>query len=73
MSTYSLIISVPRAALTSCVFLEGHKYVNTGKVPALELAFAFANYPDYKPANILLYGIYSERVIAKVGDLGLGE
>lgn len=29
--------------------------------------------PDYKPANILLSGIETDSVIAKVGDLGLGE
>ena len=35
--TNSLIISVLRAALTSCVVLEDSKYVNTGKVPVLNL------------------------------------
>ncbi|CAI7573741.1 unnamed protein product [Penicillium glandicola] len=55
MGTHSLMISVIRAALTSCVILEGSKYVNT----------------DYKPANILLSGIGSDYMIAKVGDLGL--
>jgi serine/threonine protein kinase len=29
--------------------------------------------PDYKPANILLSGIETGHVIAKVGDLGLGK
>ncbi|CAG8937788.1 unnamed protein product [Penicillium salamii] len=53
--TYSLIILVLRAALTSCVVLGGHKYVNT----------------DYKPANILVSGISSGHVTVKVGDLGL--
>lgn len=36
MHTYSLIAAVLRAALTSCVVLEGHKYVNTGRAPDLE-------------------------------------
>jgi hypothetical protein len=31
MSTYSFIMSVLRAALGSCVVLECHGYVNTGK------------------------------------------
>ncbi|XHF99305.1 hypothetical protein AWENTII_002812 [Aspergillus wentii] len=53
--TYSLIKTVLKAALTSCVVLEGHQCVNT----------------DYKPANILLSGIYTGHVTAKVGDLGL--
>lgn len=40
MCTYSLITSVLRAVLTSCVTLECHKYVNTGRVTAPEeLAF----------------------------------
>ncbi|KAJ5789867.1 uncharacterized protein N7518_006878 [Penicillium psychrosexuale] len=55
MGTHSLVVSVQRAALTSCVVLEDSKYVNT----------------DYKPANILLSGIGSDRITAKVGDLGL--
>ncbi|KXG53972.1 uncharacterized protein PGRI_010220 [Penicillium griseofulvum] len=55
MKIYSLIKSVLRAAFTSCVVLEDHKHVNT----------------DFKPANILLSNIQTDRVIAKVGDLGL--
>ncbi|KAL4782105.1 hypothetical protein BJX76DRAFT_349646 [Aspergillus varians] len=55
LRTYALIATILRAALTSCVVLEGHGYVNT----------------DYKPANILLSGIETGRVTAKVGDLGL--
>lgn len=31
MRTYCLIVTLLRAALSSCVVLEGHKYVNTGK------------------------------------------
>ncbi|OQE66662.1 hypothetical protein PENNAL_c0182G01546 [Penicillium nalgiovense] len=53
--TYSLIGTFLRAAFTSCVVLENHRHVNT----------------DYKPANILLSGIRTDRAIAKVGDLGL--
>ncbi|KAJ5795040.1 hypothetical protein N7457_001639 [Penicillium paradoxum] len=55
MRIYSIIKSVLKAAFTSCVVLEDHKHVNT----------------DYKPANILLSNIDTDRVIAKVGDLGL--
>ncbi|KAE8154171.1 hypothetical protein BDV25DRAFT_136098 [Aspergillus avenaceus] len=53
--TYSLIVAVLRAGLTSCILLERHKRVNT----------------DHKPANILLSGIDTGHVTAKVGDLGL--
>ncbi|KAJ6162836.1 hypothetical protein N7497_002815 [Penicillium chrysogenum] len=53
----SLIRSFLRAALTSCVVLENYEYMNT----------------DYKPANILLSGIQTNPIIAKVADLGLGE
>lgn len=70
MCTYFLIRSVLRAVLTTCVTLQGHKYVNTGRVTALE---ELVTTLDYKPANILLSGIRSNRVVAKVGDLGLGE
>ncbi|KAE8353223.1 hypothetical protein BDV28DRAFT_157211 [Aspergillus coremiiformis] len=52
---YSLIMAVLRASLTSCILLEGHQRVNT----------------DYKPANILLSGIETGSITAKVGDLGL--
>jgi len=39
--TYSLIASVLRATLTSCVVLGGHGYVNTGRSPVVqELAVA---------------------------------
>jgi hypothetical protein len=39
MRTYSLIMTILRAALHSCVVLERHKYVNTGRVSVLgELA-----------------------------------
>ncbi|CAG8300152.1 unnamed protein product [Penicillium nalgiovense] len=58
MHIYSLAKSFLRAAFTSCVVLENYEYVNT----------------DYKPANILLSGIRTDRVIAKVvvgGGLGL--
>ncbi|KAI3299492.1 hypothetical protein DTO002I6_1719 [Penicillium roqueforti] len=55
MGTHSFVVAVLRAALTSCAVLEDSKYVNT----------------DYKPANILLSGIGSDCIIAKVGDLGL--
>lgn len=33
MRTYSLIMTLLRAALTSCVVLEDHQYVNTGTAP----------------------------------------
>ncbi|KAJ6126017.1 hypothetical protein N7471_010510 [Penicillium samsonianum] len=55
MRIYSLINTFLRAAFTSCVVLEDHKHVNT----------------DYKTANILLSDNRTDRVIAKVGDLGL--
>ncbi|KAK4861534.1 hypothetical protein LT330_003569 [Penicillium expansum] len=55
IGTHPLIVSVLRAALSSCAVLEDSKYVNT----------------DYKPANILLSGIGSDCITAKVGDLGL--
>ncbi|KAE8329157.1 hypothetical protein BDV39DRAFT_203421 [Aspergillus sergii] len=55
MYIYSLILAVLRAALISCVFLEGHQRVNT----------------DIKPANILLLGIKTGHITAMVGDLGL--
>lgn len=44
MCTYSLIRSVLRAVLNSCVTLQGHKYVNTGRATALE-ELVFADYP----------------------------
>lgn len=31
--SHSLIATILREVLTSCVILEGHKYVNTGRVP----------------------------------------
>jgi hypothetical protein len=43
MRTYSIIKAVLNAALTSCVILEDHKYVNTGRIPGLN-ELAFANY-----------------------------
>lgn len=55
MRTYALIKTVLKETLTSCNILDGQQCVNT----------------DYKPANILLSGIETGRVIAKVGDLGL--
>ncbi|KAJ5158230.1 uncharacterized protein N7500_007881 [Penicillium coprophilum] len=55
IGTHSLIVSVLRAALNSCAVLAGSRYVNT----------------DYKPANILLSGVESDCITAKVGDLGL--
>ncbi|KAK3327698.1 hypothetical protein B0T19DRAFT_422546 [Cercophora scortea] len=53
--SYVLIKAVLEAALRSCVILGDQKYVNT----------------DYKPANILLSGIETGNITAKVGDLGL--
>ncbi|RAK84363.1 hypothetical protein BO79DRAFT_158633 [Aspergillus costaricaensis CBS 115574] len=55
MRIYPLIVTFMRAALTSCVVLEGYRSVNT----------------DFKPANILLSGIETGYITAKVGDLGL--
>lgn len=46
--------------------------MNTGIVPDLQQS-ASANYSDLKPNNILLSGIQTGHVIAKVGDLGLGD
>jgi hypothetical protein len=43
MRTYSIIKAVLKAALTSCVILEDHKYVNTGRIPGLN-ELAFTNY-----------------------------
>jgi hypothetical protein len=36
MRTYSLIMTILRAVLNSCVILERHKYVNTGSKFVLE-------------------------------------
>ncbi|KAG8161542.1 hypothetical protein KVR01_008529 [Diaporthe batatas] len=44
-----------KETLTSCVVLDCQQYVNT----------------DFKPANILLSGVDTGRITAKVGDLGL--
>ncbi|PSN63616.1 hypothetical protein BS50DRAFT_678881 [Corynespora cassiicola Philippines] len=55
MRTYALIKSFLGAALASCAVIDDQKHVNT----------------DYKPANILLSGIETNRITAKVGDLGL--
>ncbi|KAI1922195.1 hypothetical protein LOZ12_000638 [Ophidiomyces ophidiicola] len=52
---YELIKKFLKAALRSCVILDGQKLVNT----------------DYKPGNILVSGINTGSVKAKVGDLGL--
>lgn len=57
MRTYALINASLDAALSSCVVLASGKHVNT----------------DYKPANILLSGIETDRATAKIGDLGLGK
>lgn len=43
MRIYSLIKTLLRAAFTSCVVLEDHKHVNTGRMSGLE-ELAFANY-----------------------------
>lgn len=43
MRTYSIINAVLKAEFTSCVILEDHKYVNTGRIPGLN-ELAFANY-----------------------------
>lgn len=69
---YSLIMSVLRAALTSCLVLENQKHVNTGMIPS-HLKWRLLIVLDYKPANILLSGVGSNCVTAKVGDLGLGK
>ena len=61
-----------RETLTSCHILADHGYVNTGRVPGPQQS-ALANYSDYKTNNILLSGVDSGRITAKVGDLGLGE
>ncbi|KOS43136.1 hypothetical protein ACN38_g5940 [Penicillium nordicum] len=37
ISTHSLIVAVLIVALTSCVVLEDSEYVNTGKVPILNI------------------------------------
>ncbi|KAE9980579.1 hypothetical protein EG328_000216 [Venturia inaequalis] len=55
MRSYAIIKTFLKAALSSCVILEIQKHVNT----------------DYKPANILLSGIETGLITAKVGDLGL--
>lgn len=43
MRTYSIIKAVLKAVFTSCAILEGHKYVNTGRIPSLN-ELVFANY-----------------------------
>ncbi|KAF2452535.1 hypothetical protein BDY21DRAFT_388547 [Lineolata rhizophorae] len=58
MRTYALIKTFLKAALTSCVVLDGPRYH-----PLMN--------PDYKPANILLSGVKTSSITAKVGDLGL--
>ena len=73
MRTYSLIMTVLRAALISCLVLESYKGVNTGRVSDLTKICHPLIIPDYKPANILLSGVGTSLVTAKVGDLGLGE
>ncbi|KAI1930396.1 hypothetical protein LOZ07_000125 [Ophidiomyces ophidiicola] len=55
LDSYELIKKFLKAALRSCVILDGQKLVNT----------------DYKPGNILVSGINTGSVKAKVGDLGL--
>lgn len=73
MRTYALIGMFLRVALNSCVVLESQQYVNTGlQYPVLNSGPPLISL-DYKPANILLSGIETGRVTAKVGDLGLGE
>lgn len=63
--TYSLIMTVLRAVLTSCIVLESYKCVNTGRVPTLLKSWYLLITLDYKPANILLSGIQSSCVTLK--------
>ncbi|KAL6705598.1 hypothetical protein ACN47E_006545 [Coniothyrium glycines] len=50
-----LVEKVLSATLHSCVVLDGYGLVNT----------------DFKPANLLLSGVGTSQITAKVGDLGL--
>ncbi|OAX80394.1 serine/threonine protein kinase [Emergomyces africanus] len=52
---YAIIKAVVKTVLRSCIILADRELVNT----------------DYKPANILLSGVETNDVTAKVGDLGL--
>lgn len=70
--TYALIQLSLDAALTSCVVLDNQNYVNTGITPTFENQHMLIVL-DYKPANILLSGVKTDQITAKVGDLGLGE
>jgi hypothetical protein len=71
---YEIIRAVLQASLSSCSILADQKYVNTGTVLALSKSLPLLTWgSDFKPANILLSGIGTEHLIAKVGDLGCGE
>lgn len=73
MRSYAIIKTFLKAALSSCVILEIQKHVNTGMCyPVLKSEHPLISL-DYKPANILLSGIETGLITAKVGDLGLGE
>lgn len=73
LRTYALIKTVLKEALTSCDILDAQQHVNTGTVFHLEGLASGLTSLDYKPANILLSGVETGRIVARVGDLGLGK
>lgn len=69
---YAIIKAVLKEKLTSCDVLAGQNYVNTGAIYCSKTQYSLTH-PDYKPANVLLSGIETGKIVAKVGDLGLGN
>ncbi|KAI2642927.1 hypothetical protein GGS21DRAFT_544959 [Xylaria nigripes] len=73
MNSYRIIKEVLKAALESCVILTHLGLVNTG-INSLSLEVKVIPHrltsPDFKDANMLLSGINTNQITAKVGDLG---
>lgn len=73
MHIYAIIRTVVKTGLASCAILADRQLVNTGRTPDLKKGWHSLISLDYKPANILLSGIETDDITAKVGDLGHGE
>lgn len=68
---YAIVKTIVNTVLTSCIILADRQLANTGRTPDLK-GLASANQRRLQ-ANIMLSGIETDDITAKVGDLGLGE